>query len=92
MDLSRADVPHLRDIPPGGWAVFRNEPLEDYTCVVMRCPVCLTLETVSVHIHLIGQDGTCSPSLVCWRVKGGGCTFHEHVRLAGWDPAIQRTQ
>lgn len=38
---------------------------------------------ISARIHSIAADGTLSPSYVC---PSGGCTFHESVRLVGWEP------
>jgi len=88
MDLPRDEVLHLKDIQPGHWGIFRND---DYGCVVMRCPICLALETVSARVHEIAPNGTCSPSFVCWRVAKGGCTFHVMARLIGWEASIKRT-
>jgi hypothetical protein len=34
-------------------------------------------------VHTIAADGTVTPSYVC---VATGCTFHEMVRLVGWDP------
>ncbi len=36
----------------------------------------------SLADHAIAADGTVTPSLVC---PDGGCDFHEHVRLVGWE-------
>lgn len=36
------------------------------------------------RVHTVAADGTVQPSYVC---PVGGCTFHEWVRLEGWDPA-----
>jgi hypothetical protein len=38
--------------------------------------------TICGHEHTISDDGTVSPSCVCPRE---GCTFHEFVRLVGWE-------
>lgn len=35
----------------------------------------------SLTLHLIADDGTVIPSLVC---PAAGCPWHEHVRLVGW--------
>lgn len=39
---------------------------------------------MSADVHTIAPDGTVTPSYVCTVT---GCTFHEWVRLIGWDPA-----
>lgn len=39
---------------------------------------------LSGRVHTIAADGTVLPSYVC---PVGGCSFHEMVRLDGWDPA-----
>lgn len=38
---------------------------------------------ISGKVHTIATDGTVTPSYVC---VSAGCTFHEMVRLVGWDP------
>lgn len=35
-------------------------------------------------VHRVAPDGTVAPSYVC-PVKG--CSFHQYVRLVGWDPS-----
>lgn len=37
--------------------------------------------------HAIAADGTASPSVVCpgERARGESCSFHDHVRLEGWE-------
>mgnify|MGYP001569402065 FL=1 len=35
--------------------------------------------------HEIGSDGVVHPSVVCNGLPGGeGCTFHDFVKLSGW--------
>lgn len=43
------------------------------------CPVCG--QTGALTDHEIAEDGTVSPSVVCPR---DGCTFHEYIKLEGW--------
>lgn len=38
---------------------------------------------MSGSIHSIAADGTVTPSYVC---PVAGCTFHDFVRLVGWEP------
>jgi hypothetical protein len=37
---------------------------------------------MSGRIHKVAVDGTVTPSWVCTYYQ---CTFHEHVRLEGWE-------
>lgn len=36
----------------------------------------------SIPDHEIAEDGTVTPSVVCTQ---DDCTFHEHVKLVGWE-------
>lgn len=42
---------------------------------------CSNGHTATLSDHVIADDGTVSPSLVC---PYAGCDFHEFVRLDGW--------
>ena len=93
MNLPRVEVRHLNDIPAGQWALFqRHEPASSYVCVIVRCPVCVHLMTLSKRVHEVGPEGGVTPSLVCWGVDLGKCSWHVSVRLLGWDPSIARTE
>lgn len=89
----------LDAMPPGSWnrvVVPRFDPEwprwyarggfelsgERGAFVYHRCPSGHVLQ-VSRAVHAIAADGTCSPSFVC---ATRGCSFHEHVRLEGWEP------
>lgn len=47
---------------------------------ILSCPDCG--QSVSLRNHDIAADGSVTPSLVCPR---SGCTFHDYVKLEGWD-------
>lgn len=63
---------------PGTWALTTDGS------VVMTCPVCGNAGTIGTHS--IADDGTVSPSIVCANGGAKGCSFHEFVRLAEWEP------
>jgi len=47
---------------------------------VICCPVCGIVGALE-GTHEIGEDGTIFPSVDC-----PGCSWHENVRLLGWNP------
>lgn len=40
--------------------------------------------------HTISEDGTVSPSVVC--PYDNGCTFHEYIKLVGWEDITENKQ
>lgn len=88
MDLPRAHVDYVAEIPTGSWALFRRE---NYVSVALRCPLCFYANRVGAEVHAIANDGTVTPSFVCWRVDLGACTWHVSLRLLDWDAGIERT-
>jgi hypothetical protein len=44
---------------------------------------------MSGRIHSVAEDGTVTPSWVC---RYYGCTFHEHLRLEGWETRDKRLE
>ena len=44
--------------------------------------VCPNGHMSSITKHIIAEDGTVSPSVVC---AYEGCTFHEYIKLVGWN-------
>lgn len=88
MDIPRAVVENIAEIPTGSWALFRRE---NYVSVALRCPVCFHANRVGVGVHEIDHEGTVTPSFVCWRVEKGLCTWHVSLRLLDWDEGIGRT-
>jgi hypothetical protein len=61
----------------GRWACRSGDDLAECTCHFGHTT------RLSGAIHAVAADGTVTPSYVC---PVGGCTFHEWVRLDGWDP------
>jgi hypothetical protein len=83
-DLVRADQ-HAEPVPPLSWDYakrIRRKPPWDKDLALTTCGSGHTLRMVS-DVHTIAADGTVTPSYVC---VATGCTFHEMVRLVGWDP------
>lgn len=62
----------------GGWWPLQDS--ERGRSAVVRCPVCKECATLTAHE--ISEDGIVSPSLQC---PHNDCTFHEFVRLEGWE-------
>lgn len=61
---------------------FRNKEPYLRDLALVTCGMGHTTRLVST-VHQVAPDGTVTPSYVCTVT---GCTFHEWVRLAGWDP------
>lgn len=62
---------------PGTWNLLRIGAKRSAT---FNCRAC---KRVGFLVdHAIAPDGTVTPSVVCPSV---GCTFHEFIRLEGWD-------
>lgn len=91
--FTRADqrLPNEGQLPPRCTWDYAPKVCDDGTplpkawnddLVYATCANGHTLRLVST-VHAIAADGSISPSYVC---SVTGCTFHEHVRLEGWDP------
>lgn len=76
VDWSKPGVSKTWDyLTPGEHEVLK------YDFALVTCTKGHTCRLVT-KIHSIAKDGTLSPSLVC---PVPGCTFHEFVRLVGWN-------
>lgn len=62
----------------GSWNYLLNkeEGIQSASFVCLECGTFGVLEE-----HEIAADGTVSPSVVC-----PNCSFHQHIKLDGWDP------
>jgi hypothetical protein len=87
-DFVRADqcIPDEGKLPPPcSWDYakrIRPKPPWDKDLALATCRNGHTLR-ISGNVHSVAPDGTLSPSYVC---TYPGCSFHEWVRLVGWDP------
>ena len=83
-DFTHADQ-HVEPVPPLSWDYakrIRRKPPWDKDLALTTCRSGHTLRMTG-DVHTIAADGTVTPSYVC---VATGCTFHEMVRLVGWDP------
>jgi len=72
------EVPYASDSDAAGpwWRYLRTE---DGLSAWMKCP---NGHLATLTDHQIDANGTVAPSVVCPE----DCSFHEFVRLVGWDP------
>ena len=78
------------DLAPGSWAPIAQEAdvwHRRFAWAIIRCPQCSRLLTLSRQRHVVADDGTVSPSLVC-PYPNLGCSWHVFVRLDGWDRVL----
>lgn len=84
--FTRADPNSIDALKPGQWStVFYDREGVRRKSAVLMCPVCKTwgsLRTSDGQGHEILSDGTVNPSVVCAQP---GCTFHEYIKLEGWE-------
>jgi hypothetical protein len=66
---------------PGTWQPPGH--LVDVCWATMDCPGCGKGVSVGRRHHRVADDGTVTPSMVCPHAP---CTFHEWIRLDGWEP------
>ncbi len=64
------------DHTPGTWKGLKTPEGRKAS---FTCPKCGQLGSLSDHD--IAPDGTVTPSVVC---PHEGCTFHENIKLEGW--------
>lgn len=65
-------------VPPAG-------PHDPNLLCLATCPGCGLQMSISRRVHVVMDDGTLAPSLVC-PFGDRGCTFHAFVRLRPWPP------
>lgn len=71
------DVPQSNEHKPGTWKGLQTPVGRSAS---FTCPACSQMATLTDHT--IQGDGTVQPSVVCPSHK---CTFHEYLRLIGWE-------
>ncbi len=86
---ARVLVPRLADRPQrddpcdehGGWFLWNVGEHGSITdsLVLFKCPLCL--KPAALRAHLVGRDGSVTPSVVC---PFAPCAFHEFVTLDAW--------
>ncbi len=64
-------------VPRSSWSLVEGEAKP-----VVECPSCGLLNLGDAAPHGVRSDGTVYESVVCCHPP---CTFHEYVRLEGWD-------
>lgn len=77
--MTRIDIPYgkAERLRPSWWG---GESPGNKRTALMRCP---NGHIASLLDHVIDKDGFVNPSVNC---PEGSCSFHNHVRLIGWDP------
>ncbi len=75
IDLRRSYSLPFED-EPLTWKPVTSDGVQTATLVCSKGHAGLIAE------HEVAADGTVTPSVVCTQ---DGCTFHEFVKLAGWD-------
>jgi hypothetical protein len=88
--VPRVDREHQVAVGQHSWWVFQQD---DLIFVFHECPnghVCTLRHVHSGRGHTINDNGSVQPSVVCvYPVDGvNACTFHEFIRLDGWDPSL----
>lgn len=73
------NIPQSNDYVPKSWKGAMMNGIRKATFV---CP---NGHQSSISKHTIADDGTVKPSVVC---AYEGCTFHEHIKLVGWNDKI----
>jgi hypothetical protein len=69
------------DFPNGTWRAIKRDGV---AAANFCCPLCgFRAGLGHGSNHEIASDGSVSPSVVC---DGEGCTFHEYIKLEGWQP------
>jgi hypothetical protein len=73
--------PRDDNLAKGTWAPVKEEMRKMWKAI-LRCPNCGFRASLR-NTHSIASDGTVTPSVVC---PHEGCTFHEMVKLEGYQP------
>ncbi len=71
------------DTPPGPWwrpVLLAHVEGEERMSASIMCP---NNHYATLMDHAIADDGTVTPSVVCFV---DGCGFHEFIKLEGWPP------
>lgn len=73
------------DETPGAWAhaTTDGKPTARISCP--RCGLALNLVPEVSTGHIVHEDGSVEPSIVC---VGLGCDFHEYIALRDWEPQL----
>jgi len=76
-------------VKPGEW--HKPELLTwhmemDYTGVLIPVLVCDQGHEAIIRTHKVNPEGVVTPSIMC---PVEGCTFHEYVKLEGWERGSQ---
>ena len=82
-DFNRVQQSHARPLTWDYAVRISRKPPWDNDMALCTCRNGHSTRMVST-VHTIAADGVVNPSYVC---PVGGCSFHEWVRLVGWNPA-----